>query len=203
MKKNKTMRLASVLLIAVLMTTSVISGTFAKYTSDATITDAARVAKWSFTVKSATADDATDIATSETFEFEVFKTVSDTNVATAEDGKDAIIAPGTTGNLSVELENASEVNAKYTVSFTANEATVPLQWSATGKAGTWKDDITELNISEANINMDEKATVALYWKWAFVDDDVVEQTDEADTQLGIGGSAAPSVTITVAAEQVD
>ena len=46
MKKNKMMRVASVLLVAVLLTTSVISGTFAKYTTQDSAGDNARVAKW-------------------------------------------------------------------------------------------------------------------------------------------------------------
>ena len=48
MRKNKFMRAASGLLVAVLLTTCVISGTFAKYTSTSTGTDSARVARWGF-----------------------------------------------------------------------------------------------------------------------------------------------------------
>lgn len=50
MKKNRMMRLASGLLVAVLITTSTISGTFAKYTTSDSATDEARVAKWGVTV---------------------------------------------------------------------------------------------------------------------------------------------------------
>lgn len=46
MRKNKMMRAASALLVAVLLTTSTISGTFAKYVTTATANDEARVAKW-------------------------------------------------------------------------------------------------------------------------------------------------------------
>lgn len=46
MKKNKMMRAASALLIAVLLTTCAVSGTFAKYTTSETGSDTARVAKW-------------------------------------------------------------------------------------------------------------------------------------------------------------
>ena len=46
MKKNKAMRSASVLLVATLLTTSVISGTLAKYTTQDAAKDTARVAKW-------------------------------------------------------------------------------------------------------------------------------------------------------------
>ena len=46
MRKNKMMRTASGLLVATLLTTSVISGTFAKYTTEETGSDSARVAKF-------------------------------------------------------------------------------------------------------------------------------------------------------------
>ena len=46
MKKNKMLRIASVLLVAVLISTCAISGTFAKYVTKASGEDAARVAKW-------------------------------------------------------------------------------------------------------------------------------------------------------------
>lgn len=49
MKKNRMMRLASILLVCVLMTTSVISGTFAKYVTTDSASDTARVAKWGVT----------------------------------------------------------------------------------------------------------------------------------------------------------
>ena len=48
MKKNKMMRIASVLLVAVILTTCAISGTFAKYVSSADSSDSARVAYWGF-----------------------------------------------------------------------------------------------------------------------------------------------------------
>ena len=48
MKKNRMMRLASILLVLVLMTSSVVGGTFAKYTTSVEGYDTARVAKWGF-----------------------------------------------------------------------------------------------------------------------------------------------------------
>ena len=44
MKKNKMMRIASVLLVAVILTTCAISGTFAKYVTSGNGSDNARVA---------------------------------------------------------------------------------------------------------------------------------------------------------------
>lgn len=46
MKKNKMMRIASVLLVMTLISTCAISGTFAKYVTKAEGSDSARVAKW-------------------------------------------------------------------------------------------------------------------------------------------------------------
>ena len=46
MKKNIMMRLSALLLVAVLLTTCVISGTFAKYTTADSATDTAKVAAW-------------------------------------------------------------------------------------------------------------------------------------------------------------
>lgn len=50
MKKNKMMRIASFLLVAVLLSTSVISGTFAKYVTSDSVEDSARVAKFGVVV---------------------------------------------------------------------------------------------------------------------------------------------------------
>lgn len=49
MKKNRMMRLASGLLVAVLATTSMISGTYAKYVTTDSASDTARVARWGVT----------------------------------------------------------------------------------------------------------------------------------------------------------
>lgn len=46
MRKNKIMRFASLILVLTLLSTSVISGTFAKYTTTDSANDSARVAKW-------------------------------------------------------------------------------------------------------------------------------------------------------------
>ena len=60
MKKNNAMRLASVLLVLTLLTTCVISGTFAKYTTSTTGGDKARVAYWGFNQDAATTIDLFD-----------------------------------------------------------------------------------------------------------------------------------------------
>ena len=90
MKKNRMMRLASVLLVCVLLTTSVISGTFAKYTTTNTASDEARVAYWGF-----------DAAANITFDLFDVKTAGDTGVAA-----DGLLAPGTERTINFEFINA-------------------------------------------------------------------------------------------------
>ena len=201
MKKNTMMRVASALLVAVLLTTCAISGTFAKYTSESTAIDTARVAKWNFTVGSDV------ITTSDTFTFDLFTTAyTEDNVD--KDGLEnnaVVIAPGTTGNATVTLTNASEVNATYTVAFDATENNVPLQWSTNGT--NWVNDISDLDITTATaINMGGTANIQIYWKWAFETDTVVgaDQSDVKDTALGTADTLAEvEFEATVVVTQVD
>ncbi len=84
MKKNVMMRVASALGVAVLLTTCVISGTFAKYVTSSNSSDTARVAKWGF-------DSSSTVTITDLF------TYTDTNVQSKNDDK--VIAPGTTNSV--------------------------------------------------------------------------------------------------------
>lgn len=85
MKKNKMMRIASVLLVAVLLSTCAIFGTFAKYTTSVTSQDSARVAYWGF--QSSNSIDITGLFAA------TYDNVKSQNV------KD-VVAPGTLGSAS-------------------------------------------------------------------------------------------------------
>ena len=113
MKKNTMMRVASALLVAVLLTTCAISGTFAKYVTTASGWDEARVAKWGVGITVA----GTTFA--ETYGDTVASSVSDVNV----------VAPGTSGELSqITLSGTPEV--ALTVNY---DATLTLSgWAVTG-----------------------------------------------------------------------
>lgn len=95
MKKNKMLRIASVMLVLALITTCVISGTFAKYVTTEAKKDTARVAKWGVGI---TLDGDS-----------VFNTTYGTLVASSNTEK--VVAPGTsntTGN-SIVLSGTPEV----------------------------------------------------------------------------------------------
>ncbi len=103
MKKNKMMRAASALLVATLLSTSIISGTFAKYTTTAEGSDSARVAKWGIQMeKGADMFSATYDSSKET------KTVSSSG------GEEKVVAPGTSGSTTYKVTGAPETAYEIT-----------------------------------------------------------------------------------------
>lgn len=195
MKKNKMMRIASVLLVAVLMSTCAISGTFAKYVTEATGSDSARVAKWDFKVNNTTAN-------SNNFTFDLFKTVNDSDGNAETDIKytdGTIIAPGTKGSFEIVLKNDSEVTAEYVIDYTVtNTNNIPVVFSLDGQ--DWKSNINELDVTTpVTVAIDATApTITVHWMWAFDGNN-----DEGDTTLGLAGEAVLKVDAKVTATQVN
>lgn len=131
MKKNKMMRVASFLLVAVLLSTSVISGTFAKYVTEGGAEDVARVAKWGVVITGAGTlyadsykltsntpggDDTADPAAAPNATLSV---VSSTTAATIKGShdKDKVVAPGTKNDtgLTITVTGQPEVDGKITM----------------------------------------------------------------------------------------
>ena len=199
MKKNMMMRLASVLLVATLLSTCAISGTFAKYTSSATATDTAHVAKWDVKI----GDLALGVASQE-FTFNLFDTIVDTKNGTPKTDGTAVaadhIAPGTSGSFDIVLTNSSEVAAQFDIEFSISGENVPFVWTVTCGSQT-NDTLTgftavALPLSDAPSTV----TVRVAWEWPF--EAVAPNTNAADTALGlIGGDVTVSANITVT--QVD
>ena len=199
MKKNVMMRVASALLVAVLMTTCAISGTFAKYTTTVSSSDSARVAKWEFTIDGAALED--------NFTFDLAETWTDYNGSAEVDVASKLLAPGTKGSFDIALKNLSEVNAKYTLTLTesianlpaaVDEADFPVEYSL--DETVWSKDITTLTLNEVAIAMNESKPITVYWRWAFL------ETDEAnaiDTALGVAGNVEVTVTAKITVNQVD
>ena len=218
MKKNKMMRAASGLLVAVLLTTSVISGTFAKYTTSTTGSDKARVASWGFTQ---TAIEFTDL----------FKTAYDQHV----NGVVDVIAPGTTNSAEFKFtyagsENAPEVAYNFTVDTTGSEiaSTIQentnIQWKLDdGAWGTWDSmiaDIKKLSGDESGTKKYEAGNLPdgfpkngdahkVSWQWKFDDnsttkDAIDNDQNVQDTSMGNADALAEvTLKITITATQID
>ena len=212
MKNDRITRFAILILALTIITLMIVSGTFAKYTSSATGSDTATVAKWSIKVGSG---DGIEIAgSSSTVSFDLFSTIKDEDGGSEADvaGKASgtavgstsatakIIAPGTSGSFDIIVKNESEVNATYSIAFESNNTSIPIEFSTDGT--TWKSTLSEANVTNAAINMNSAAqTKTVYWRWAY---DVSAARDTADTNLGVAAQTSPaSVTLsaTISATQ--
>ena len=197
-RSSMMVRLVAVLAVTMMFTMCFVGGTFAKYTSSGTGTDSTTVAKWSFKVGE------TDIATTDTFIFELFKTIKDSDGINNEtemnpvDG--SIIAPGTQGSFDLVLTNASQVTAQYAIDYTVtNNNDIPVKFSVDGGT-TWTNDLADVAASDSTklAANSGTTTIKVQWKWDFNGSD-----DSFDTALGIGGNAVLTVKAEVTATQVD
>lgn len=197
MKKNKVMRIAAVLLVAVLLSTCAISGTFAKYTTEAAGTDTARVAKWGFKTTTLTLD-----------------LFNDTYTNVASNDSTNVVAPGTTGSYEVvilpEDQAAPEVAYSFDINVdsTGSDATLlgKIVWSLNGtKCGTngtfaelqaAVDALDEATVAAGSVPATKKLTIG--WTWAFDGDDV------SDTALGNADTPAElAIELSFTATQID
>ncbi len=216
MKKHNVMRVASAMAVVTLLSSSLISGTLAKYVSTGSGSSSARVAAWSILVGSNSGDLKSITENGEsTFDFDLFKSVLDEKNSKTEDDikaktNETIVAPGTMGYVDLKIQNKSEVNATYDIAF-ADTTTVDgngqkpnIQYAiaddTTTVPTTWTGTVSALNKTSVAINMDARATYRVYWKWAYADTD----NGVADTKLGTATTPAKAtIKATVTATQID
>jgi hypothetical protein len=106
MKKNAMMKIAAILMVAVLLTTCAISSTFAKYVSNDSTTSSARVAKWGVTVTVSDNDTAFALEYADDGAVKVESsvkedTVDGSGVVTAK--KEYVVAPGTKNSKAIDI----------------------------------------------------------------------------------------------------
>ena len=220
MKKNKMMRIASALLVAVILTTCAISGTFAKYVTSGNGSDNARVAKFGVTV-SGTADTFKETYAKDDNSF----TLAANTVVSTED----VIAPGTSGSMAaftitgtpevavrVEFAGTLELGDKWvdstSVYYCPIEVTVgsevfkgmdyasadAFEIAVNDKIATYSKDY-EANTDLSGIGADAPA---ISWKWAFDGNDDVKDT-YLGYQAAAGNAAEISLAVTATVTQID
>lgn len=217
MKKNIMMRLSAVLLVAVLLTTCVISGTWARYVSSDSATDTAKVAKWGVTV---------DVTGDEAFGQKYDDAISASGTKVVSSGAYNVLAPGTNGNLgSVTITGKPEVMVDIEVSLVIDLGD---NWKDEGgnyycpliigglkgldyeNVDDFEDAIEALvnkvgdNVA-ANTTLDSDYDVNLTWEWAIesVNGTKVQASDAKDTYLGNQANATITVTWNASVTQVD
>lgn len=220
MKKNKMMRIASVLLVAVILTTCAISGTFAKYVTSGNGSDSARVAKFGVTVN----------GTADTFKKTYAKddtssTLAANTVVSTED----VVAPGTSGSMAaftitgtpevavrVEFEGTLELGDKWADSASAYYCPIEVTVGDTTFKGNDYDSVdlfeNAVNAKIATYSKDYEANTdlssiganapAISWKWAFEGNDDAKDTYLGD-QAAEGNAATISLDVTATVTQID
>ena len=227
MRKNRMMRLASVLLVCVLLTTSVISGTFAKYTTKDSGADFARVAKWGVTVEAKNFDMFTiDYATDD--KNATFEGTYSVSAAGTGDNRDDILAPGTAGSFAdikitgtpevavdvaivatvVVSENWVDADGAYYCPVAVTVGTKEIRGldytSATDFANAIAKELNDKSSQYApNEYLDalyDTTNLDISWAWAFegAEGDVMSQDDVKDTFLGDAAAKGNAPTISVA-----
>lgn len=230
MKKNKMMRIASVLLIAVLMSTCAISGTFAKYVTSEGGSDSARIAKWGVNIDV----DSFALFTEDYETDDANATFTGTySVSSASNDRDKLLAPGTSGSFAdiaitgtpevavdvaivatVEISDNWLVDGDFycPITVTVGNATISgLDYtSAADFAAAIKTEIDNKSKQYAP-NQDLSAIDANFdisWEWAFesTETGANAQTDVKDTALGnaaVNADLSLSIGLEITITQVD
>ena len=205
-KKNWMLRISVIALIFTLVSTSLLAGTLAKYTSEFSGSDTARVAKWNI--------GATNTINN-LFDYVDSGVLGYPGNAVGADGV-KLIAPGTKGSASFALTGAPEVAYKlefavsgvfkiddveaawpgdyYPIQFSLNNS----DWYSLSGFGT---AFSALN-DEFAPGTAPSGTFTIYWKWDFG----TGSTDAQDTVLGkaaVTNKLGVTLSVTVTAVQLD
>lgn len=198
MKKNKIFTLGLAIAFVFVLSLTLVSGTFAKYTSTVTGKDSAAVAKWAFQYgnnEGALTD--IDLVSTKEISFNLFDTILDTNGDTETDVAANKIAPGTKGSFQFVVNNTSEVNATFDLTLELTGAQVPFQYTIQVDEGAASSASTTLPmLNNQAINRNASTTITITWEWPF------EGNDETDTTLGIEASTV-TIKATIVFVQVD
>lgn len=226
MKKTKFMRAALLLLVLTLITSCFVGGTFAKYTTSASGTDTARVARWGFKSTTILLDNL----------FSKNYAYADTSTpGNSVSGSVDVIAPGTKGEAKFgftydggvdgiaapEVAYTFTVNPTITGDYDSLDANDSFKWTLKkgDETATEYNTVADLLAAIKDLSGDASGTktynpgelpvaftaadevYTIGWKWAFEGNDTA---DTADTALG-NSQTLENVTfsITITATQVD
>ena len=222
MKKNAMLKIAAILMVAVLLTTCAISSTFAKYTTSGNIAvQTAKVAKFGVEITGS-------VATDDALFAKAYKAGTDNDVA-ALDAAYNVVAPGTasadkainftvTGKPEVAVEITTtaaislqkwEVNGEFYCPIVFNVNGTEIKQDATNSTAAKLESAIKNAIEATNgkyapntdLSEVEGLDLDIDWAWAFNGDDA------KDTALGDaaadGNAATISISIERKVEQID
>lgn len=184
MKKSFLRRMAVLAVVLCLATTSLMSGTLAKYTTTVAGTGTTAVAKWSFKAGETTTSE------SETFSFTLADTkMLNSNVAAV------VVAPGDKGDIEIRMDaKDSQVGVNYSISIDKTGLSTTgavIKFYSDAEMRNEITSVLEGTIEQASVGT--PVSQKIYWQW-------VTATDAADTTLGTS-AASETFTVTVTGTQ--
>lgn len=187
MKKINITKITAIVLFLTMLALTIISGTYAKYTTSITKPSTATVAKWKINLTGNKTE-------AQEHELDLFANIADldgldsTYLSSAkleENTENDVaankIAPGTWGKIAFSIENASEVNATYEINVTNVTMTdnLPIYISLNGK--DWEkleNTVTPITLkSSTAIDMNTTEEGALFWKWDYFTSDTQDKDE--------------------------
>lgn len=177
----------TILMLTLAISSIIIPTSYAKYIKNLNGSSNLDIAKWDIIIN--------DKDINEEFVFNLFETVNDSTI------KNDIkaIAPGIGGNITLNIENSSDVKAQFTINIeeTENKNNIPIVYSLE-ENGEYKK-LSELSMANnEEISVGEIKKVILYWKWDFYKD---EDQNQIDNELGQNGEATLKLSINIKVNQ--
>ena len=190
MTKSIFAKIGAAAVVLTLVTSSLVGGTFAKYTSSTTGTGTAQVAKWAIAFK-----EGSDTITGDTFTFNLKNTNGE--VVTTDDK----LAPGSEGEVKFVINGAgSEIGYSYSAEADVSGLNgVPIKFysdAARTTALTVTDNkITFASTDVALADVGNDQTIDIFWAWDSA------SSDSDDTTKGEAGTTG-TIKLAVTAEQL-
>lgn len=205
MRKNKLFIAGLVTVFVALVSLTLVSSTWAKYTSTQSGSDSARVAYWGFE-NGATLTEVGNLFANAYANGSKQTVLSSTT--------DDVIAPGTTNSVTIvpkQLDGNREAEVAYTVTYSLEDSVIASElashdgivWvvtigSETMVANKKWNDIAKLEwVREYTADQDPENMV-ITWNWKFE-----SGVDTYDTNLGNAGSAVATIKVKLTATQID
>jgi len=176
-----------VLIIISLCFSVIVPISYARYVKENNGLGNLDVAKWNIILNNKNID--------EVIKLDLFKTINNSSLK----NETNIIAPGTSGNITLNIKNNSEVVAEGTILLEEleNNNNIPIVYSLS-EDGEYVD-INDFIIMNNEIIMPEtEKEITIYWKWDFYKD---YNQNQKDNDLGTNGTALFEIGINIRINQ--
>lgn len=220
-QKNRLFKAGIITVFVALLSLTLVSGTYASYTSQKTAEDTASVAKWEWK----NGDENFENATFDLFNTTLYELDANDNVITTDangdtevnQDKEGMVAPGTGGYITLKIKNLSDVDGRLEILFTETAGgeitniTNYIEFSLTNETDSWTDDITDLDLKyDADTTKDKSkklehltgtADVTVYWRWIFTDSTL--GADGNSDEVALQGKTGYKVSAKLIVTQID